>query len=102
VTHGGRNDLVDGDPGPHHDPSPVPGPKYEHEAGVQDDLAHVVGAGDVVEQGTLWHGVCIRTPYLQLRKDLVSLQLVVPGTQEDEDQDHCEEVDGGSGVDGVV
>ena len=50
MAHGGRYDLVDGDPGPNKDPSLVASPQDSHEAGVHDDLAHVVGTGYIFEQ----------------------------------------------------
>jgi len=72
VAHGGCYHLVDGDPGPDHNPSTVLNPQDQHEAGVDDDLAHVVGAGDVIEERTLGHGVLVGAADFQLSKDLVS------------------------------
>jgi hypothetical protein len=48
-------------------------PKDEHEAGIDDDLTHVVGAGDIIEEGALWHGVFVGIADFQLGEDLVSL-----------------------------
>jgi len=73
VAHSGSYDLVDGDPGPDHHPSSVLRSKDEHEAGIDDDLTHVVGAGDIIEEGALWHGVFVGIADFQLCKDLVSL-----------------------------
>ena len=73
MAHGGGYGLIDGDPGPDHHPSSVIRAKDEHEAGIDDDLAHVVGAGDIIKEGALWHGVFVGIADLQLGKDLVSL-----------------------------
>ena len=73
MAHGSGYDLVDGDPGPDHHPSYVSRPKDDHQAGIDDDLTHVVGAGDIIEEGALWHGVFVWIADFQLGKDLVSL-----------------------------
>ena len=72
MAHGGRYDLVDGDPGPHKDPSLVASPQDSHEAGVHDDLAHVVGTGYIFEQRSLWYRVSVGVLDLEIRKYLVS------------------------------
>jgi len=87
VAHGTRNNLVNGDPGPHKDPSLVASPEDPHEAGVHDDLTHVVGARYVLEQGAFWYGVRVRVLDLEIGKYLVSFKLVVPGNYEDQGQD---------------
>ena len=58
------------------------GAQYEEEAGVDDDLTEVVGAAHQVKQSALRYGVAGSVLPLQLGESLVSLELLVPGSQE--------------------
>ena len=58
--------------------------QYDEETGVDDDLTEVVRAAHQVKQTSLRDGVTNGVLPLQLSEDLVSLELLVPGTQEDE------------------
>ena len=69
--------------------------QYEEETGVDDDLTEVVGAAHQVKQASLRDGVTAGVLPLQLSEDLVSLELVVPGSQEDESGQPGRQRDGG-------
>ena len=70
--------------------------QYDEEAGVDDDLTEVVGTANQVKQTSLRDGVTAGILPLQLSKDLVSLELLVPGSQEDEGGKPCRQRDGGN------
>lgn len=51
------------------------GPKYEHEAGVNDDLTQVMGTRDKVKERSMWNGVSVWALDLQLGKYFMRLEL---------------------------
>ena len=73
------------------------GAENEHEASVNDDLTKIVGAGDQVEERTIWNWVSVWTLDLELGKYFVRLKLQIPGHQEHEGEEPAVEGQGGEG-----
>ena len=57
--------------------------QYGEEAGVDDDLTEVVRTAHQLKQTSFRYGVARRVLPLQLGESLMSLELLVPSSQED-------------------